>query len=1030
MHKKGRWSSEKLTKAVELQSDRFKEHLEWLEEHMPPRFFDEVDSSEVMQVTHALMAFGEQEQFSRIHLKNSAIVLCLDSNDADLKILEHYKIRGIRNYRAFVSNAPPLGRYTTPLRIAMLHFTHFATGEAEESAEESLSPDYRREIHSILKSRNPEVSEEEFDKLIAGMDARFERAMPHERLIIALDMFQRAQTRDNCQYEIRKKEDWKEREAPSLQIVLAWKGVSKRSFLYRMGRVIHRHHLAMRRVTATYVDPYGPTPILIMSLGLNGQSGKAAWEEADLDDFLRELATLPYFEGYEELEEEFVESRLLSGNLGNFLKCAISFVHQALLHADPNLYSLANIQEAFLRHPQLTQMICRAFEEKFDPLRHNLATYEETRFQFLSLVEALDTGNEALDTRRKNVLKQALALVEYTLKTNFYRHNKSALSFRLDPAYLDALPYPRAERFPELPFAIFFFQGMDFVGFHIRFRDLSRGGLRTVFMPRAEQAASERNQLFAECYNLAYTQQKKNKDIPEGGAKGVIFMYPYQRLELEKEILTLEMEEGGISAEEIAKECETFQKQQRLEALYHAQRCYIESFLTLINCEPDGRLRAKDIVDYYRHPEYIYLGPDENMHNSMIEWITDYSTNCHYRPGSCFISSKPGAGINHKEFGVTSFGVNCYMEQALHFLGIDPKKEPFTIKISGGPDGDVAGNQILNLARFYPKTAKLLAVTDVSGTIFDPEGLDLTILSEMFQKEQPIRFYPPEKLSEGGFLLDLRTRREQTAYAQQTLLSRKKGGTVQQEWLSGSEMNHLFRTNLHQTPTDIFIPGGGRPRTLNESSYKEFLDGNGKPTSRAIVEGANLYLTPGARRLLEDLGVLIIKDSSANKGGVICSSFEVLAGLVLSEEEFIAKKEELMQQVLESIRSRALDEARLLLSTHQESGQRCTEISDIISERINSYMYEVLDHLTPQTLSYNLDEPLTRALLNYCPALLRRHYKERVIERVPDLHKKAIIACHIASRLVYDRGLSWHPTLADILPIVASDPSTGGSLLP
>ena len=52
---------------------------------------------------------------------------------------------------------------------------------------------------------------------------------------------------------------------------------------------------------------------------------------------------------------------------------------------------------------------------------------------------------------------------------------------------------------------------------NIRFKDLSRGGLRTVFPQRYEQMITERNNVFLECYNLALTQQKKNKDIPEGG---------------------------------------------------------------------------------------------------------------------------------------------------------------------------------------------------------------------------------------------------------------------------------------------------------------------------------------------------------------------------------------------------------------------------------------------------------------------------------------------------------------------------------
>jgi glutamate dehydrogenase len=40
--------------------------------------------------------------------------------------------------------------------------------------------------------------------------------------------------------------------------------------------------------------------------------------------------------------------------------------------------------------------------------------------------------------------------------------------------------------------------------------------------------------------------------------------------------------------------------------------------------------------------------------------------------------------INHKDYGVTSEGVNVYLEVALrHVLGIDPRKQSFTVKMTG-----------------------------------------------------------------------------------------------------------------------------------------------------------------------------------------------------------------------------------------------------------------------------------------------------------------------------------------------------------
>ena len=122
--------------------------------------------------------------------------------------------------------------------------------------------------------------------------------------------------------------------------------------------------------------------------------------------------------------------------------------------------------------------------------------------------------------RRKNVLLPGNEFHQPHLKTNFYRMNYTAFSFRLDPAYFDEIPFDRSKQFPYFPFAIFFIMRMHFFGFHIRFKDLSRGGLRTIFPEQIEQMIAYRNQVFTECYNLAGTQHKKNKDIPEGGAKG------------------------------------------------------------------------------------------------------------------------------------------------------------------------------------------------------------------------------------------------------------------------------------------------------------------------------------------------------------------------------------------------------------------------------------------------------------------------------------------------------------------------------
>lgn len=1006
--------SERFLQAVQDESNKFQMYYQWLERSMPPTFFEDVSRETIILIAHNLIGFDLQAYFSTIHFKNSAVVMCQDTPDADLLVLKNYAFYGIKNYQSYVSTAPlPFSGVTTHLRIAVMHFT-----EAIEKSDLPFPQEEKEELSALVQKRNPSLTDDGFDQLISQINTRFLHSLSIDRLVMIVDMFFRAQTRDTCQYEVRYNEGWEDNHQASMQIVLAWRNTPKHNFLFRMAQVIHRHHLSIKRVNANYVKSVHQENILVMALDLHGSNGQAAWDVANIVDFLRELLTVKYFSGFEAIDQSLVAKGIISGNMGNFLRSLITFVHQALVHVDPNLYTLESIEEALCRHPELTATLCRAFHTKFDPDFHDIEEYFHIREDFLVDVDKLDTGQEDNDMRRKTVLRQGMNFIHYMLKTNFFRTNLTAHSFRLDPHYLEELPFDQSKKFPELPYAIFFIKGMDFFGFHIRFKDLGRGGLRTVYPFHPEQIEAERRNIFTECYHLALTQHMKNKDIPEGGAKGIIFLHPFDHLESESLVLQKELTMAATPSEEIEGRIEEFLKEQRDEYLHQTQRSFIESLVTIVNCNADGTIKARNIVDYWRLPEYLYLGPDENMHDSMIQWIADFSRKYGYKPGGAFISSKPIAGINHKEYGVTSLGVNVYMEAMLHFFGIDPKVTPFTLKMSGGPDGDVAGNQIYNLYRYYPQTAKLLTLVDISGTIYDPEGLDLKILADLFKQGRPLKYYPPEKLSNEGFLLDRNAKRNQTAFVQQTLCWRKKEGYLIEDWLSGSDMNHLWRNTVHQVKADLFIPAGGRPRTLNDINIKEFLDETGKPTARGIIEGANLYLTPKARRALEKLGVLIIKDSSANKTGVICSSFEVLCGLALTDETFIANKATLVKEILERLAVCASDEAQLLLRTHQETQEFLTDISHEISIRINEFTYQLLDFLDTIPWPTDSHDPLIKCFLNYCLPTLRMRFKGDMLREIPEHHKKAIVACYLAAHLVYTKGLSWHPTIVDVLPVL------------
>jgi len=113
-----------LYEAIQQEGEKFQEYYLWLERSMPPIFFEEVNRENLLLITHSLMGFNLQDYFSTINRKSAAIVLSLDSPDADLRILRYFTSYGIKNYQTYVSTEPvPFPSVFVPLRIATIDFT-------------------------------------------------------------------------------------------------------------------------------------------------------------------------------------------------------------------------------------------------------------------------------------------------------------------------------------------------------------------------------------------------------------------------------------------------------------------------------------------------------------------------------------------------------------------------------------------------------------------------------------------------------------------------------------------------------------------------------------------------------------------------------------------------------------------------------------------------------------------------------------------------------------------------------------------
>jgi len=348
----------------------------------------------------------------------------------------------------------------------------------------------------------------------------------------------------------------------------------------------------------------------------------------------------------------------------------------------------------------------------------------------------------------------------------------------------------------------------------------------------------------------------------------------------------------------------------------------------------------------------------------------------HPRPGA-FMSSKPGAGINHKEYGVTSEGVVVFVDRALKEIGVDAAADPFRVSLAGGPDGDVGGNLLKILDRDWPHAA-VVGVADGSGVAEDPAGLDRDELMRLVEAGDPIACYA------GSF---------------------GPGGSLR---AADDAEGAALRDTMHaRVDAEVFIPCGGRPGTLNAGNVKDFFKPGddaapGPPRAPIVVEGANLFVTPEARAALHAGGVLCVKDSSANKCGVICSSFEILAAHLLDAEAFEAKKDVIVSEVLERLRELARLEADLLFREHRRFPGALPDFSRRISEAANA----VADAVSEATSDDHAQELFAALAPDHLPPTLAA-LAVADPGALPAGYVKACAGAFLATRLVYGEGLTY-----------------------
>ncbi|MGE0172413.1 MAG: NAD-glutamate dehydrogenase domain-containing protein [Oligoflexales bacterium] len=726
--------------------------------------------------------------------------------------------------------------------------------------------------------------------------------------------------------------------SPTARLTIGLKNVNAAEILEPVLHLFHRYDFNIGRAFIVNLSKGYSESICVMHFIVNHASGEKVTKDfIPAMKLVKALRTLGWVDN-DEYSLFAREPYNYSINSANFIRSLGTWCHLFLSKHNPYAYTNYRIRSTFFKYADLTEKVVNLFRIKFDPLKEKErktnqfeATAAEMEQQIEHIIEEVD----------RNIFRECINFVTHCLKTNYFHGTKTGHAFRLSPDVLDSKFYK------DKPFGIFFVTGKDYRMFHVRWKDISRGGMRVV-MPRNngdyDYALAG---LFDEVYGLSFAQQLKNKDIPEGGSKAVVVIKP------------------GGHRDQVVKGA-------------------VNALLDLLVEEDESHEKGlTHTISYYDKSEIIYLGPDENITNELITWIPEQAERRGYKYARAFMSSKPGDGINHKEYGVTSEGLNVYVDNMLHAIGISPTKEKFTIKITGGPDGDVAGNELKILHREYGENARVVLIADGYGCAYDPNGLAWDELLRLVRESSSVSCFSKAKLSSSAEAFVI------------------TADTIENIKLRNESYMRLY--------ADIFIPGGGRPYSVNEKNWKLFLNKDGKPTLRAIVEGANIFFTAEARKHLQETGVLIIKDSSANKTGVICSSFEIIASLIMTQQEFRTIKEQYVKEVIEILRAKADAEAKLLFRSYvQYDGQKTlVELSLDISKEINTITDIMLDELTQKKDEVIADPFYQEIVVRHCPPLLRDQYRSRILEKLPDPHKIAIIASSIASFVVYNEGLNW-----------------------
>ena len=532
-----------------------------------------------------------------------------------------------------------------------------------------------------------------------------------------------------------------------------------------------------------------------------------------------------------------------------------------MYYAQLNLVtSRAFVSASLLGHPDVAALLVRYFEARFDPaMGPAVGAGSEAR------TTAMDAAREAVldalagvrSLAEDQALRGLLDLMQATVRTSYYLgHDR--ISFKLDSAQVGSMPEPR----PLYEIAV---SSRLVEGTHLRGGKVARGGIRW----------SDRSDDFrTEVLGLMKTQMTKNAVIvPVGSKGGFVLKAP----PADRDALRVHVQEQ--------------------------YQTYIRGLLDLTDNLVDGESVTPPGLVVYDEPDtYLVVAADKGT-ATFSDLANATAAEYDYWLGDAFASGG-SAGYDHKGMGITARGAWECVKRHFAEMGVNVKRDEFTVVGIGDMSGDVFGNGLI-----YTDRARLVAAFNHLHVFIDPEPDAASSYAERKRLFELPRSswadYDTSLISAGGGVFERAAKSIELSPEVKALL----GVTV--DSLSGQD---LIRAVL-RLPVDLLWNGGigtyvksstERHAEVGDSANDSVRIDADDLRAKVAGEGGNLGFTQLARIEYARAGGRIDTDAIHNSAGVDTSDHEVnikicLAPLLRSGAISRAQRGELLVQMKDDV---------------------------------------------------------------------------------------------------------------------------------